>query len=252
MRRTERAGDPNDPVVARHGFRAERRYRRGRLSFTRPGFDTVSLDSVSVSVAEIVGIDQVLKVESLRETVNVTAGADILQTATSAVGRTVGSTQVAELPLVTRNFTQLTALSTGVSSPVADSLALGNGSQNVFTNGTAQLSTTFTLDGVEATNSYSGSAAGDYGTSGVATPSVDAIEEFKVQTALYDAAFGRRAGANINVVTKSGTSEFHGDVFEFFRNDALNANSFFFNSVGKPRPILRQNQLGGTLGGPVR
>jgi len=225
---------------------------RYRLSFSRPGFDTVSLDSVSVSVAEIVGIDQVLKVESLRETVNVTAGADILQTATSAVGRTVGSTQVAELPLVTRNFTQLTALSTGVSSPVADSLALGNGSQNVFTNGTAQLSTTFTIDGVEATNSYSGSAAGDYGTSGVATPSVDAIEEFKVQTALYDAAFGRRAGANINIITKSGTSEFHGDVFEFFRNDALNANSFFFNRVGQHRPVLRQNQFGATVGGPIR
>jgi len=225
---------------------------RYRLEVSSPGFNLQKLEGINVRVADRVEINCTLTIENRDEIVNVNSDGGILQTATTALGRAVGSLQVTDLPLVTRNFTQLTSLSTGVSSTVSDSLALGNGTQNVFTNGTPQLSTSFTIDGVEASNSYSGSAAGDYGTSGVATPSVDSIQEFKVQTALYDASFGRRAGANINVVTKSGTADFRGNVYEFLRNDALNANSFFFNSVGKPRPILRQNQFGGTLGGPVR
>src|SRR5207244_11863192 len=87
---------------------------------------------------------------------------------------------------------------------------------------------------------------------GVGIPSPEAIQEFKVQTSLYDAQSGRSGGANVNVVTKSGTSEFHGSVFEFFRNEVLNANSFFFNLTGQPKPILRQNQFGAALGGPDR
>ncbi len=222
-----------------------------RLEFSLPGFKRLKLDGVMVEVADRVEISPVLKIESQDETISVNDEVDILQTATSALGRAVGSPQLTELPLVTRNFTHLTALSPGVSMTLSDSLALGNGSQNVFTNGTPQLSTSFTIDGVEASNSYSGSASGDYGNSGVATPSVDTIQEFKVQTALYDASFGRKAGANINIITKSGTPEFHGNLYEFFRNDALNANSFFFNSLGNHRPVLRQNQFGATLGGPI-
>src|SRR5262249_58634760 len=77
------------------------------------------------------------------------------------------------------------------------------------------------------------------------------IQEFKVQTSLFDAEYGRNSGANVNLVTKSGGSKFHGNVFEFFRNEVLNANNFFFNKTGTRRPILRQNQFGGTIGGPI-
>jgi hypothetical protein len=83
-------------------------------------------------------------------------------------------------------------------------------------------------------------------------PSPDAIQEFKVQTSLYDAQSGRSGGGNIALVTKSGTDQFHGSVFEFFRNTDLNANNFFFNSTGTAKPILNQNQYGGTLGGPIK
>src|SRR5947209_17246527 len=86
---------------------------------------------------------------------------------------------------------------------------------------------------------------------GVAIPNPDAIQEFKVQTGLYDASFGRNAGANVNVVTRTGTNTFHGGVFEYFRNNALNANEFFRNRAGQPRGVLKQNQFGMTLGGPI-
>src|SRR5215831_14651475 len=86
---------------------------------------------------------------------------------------------------------------------------------------------------------------------GVAIPNPDAIQEFKVQTGLYDASYGRNAGAIVNVVTRSGGNEFHGNVFEFFRNDALNANDFFRKKAGQPRGVLKQNQFGFTFGGPI-
>ena len=86
----------------------------------------------------------------------------------------------------------------------------------------------------------------------IAIPNPDTIQEFKVQTSQYDAAFGRNAGANVDVITKSGTKDFHGGLWEFFRNDVLNANSFFRNKTNQPRPVLKQNQFGFDLGGPLR
>jgi len=89
-------------------------------------------------------------------------------------------------------------------------------------------------------------------TGGIAIPNPDTIEEFKVQTSQYDASFGRNAGANVDVVTRSGTTDFHGGAWEFFRNDALDANTFFRNRTGQARPVLKQNQFGFDLGGPIR
>src|SRR6202030_2644956 len=86
---------------------------------------------------------------------------------------------------------------------------------------------------------------------GISIPSPDAIEEFRVQTSQYDASYGRGSGASVNVITKSGTSQRLGNLFEFLRNDALNANDFFLNRNGQPRPVLKQNQYGATLGGPL-
>jgi hypothetical protein len=195
----------------------------------------------------------VLEVAQQDETVTVVADAQILQTNTSTLGRVVDSRQITELPLVTRNFTQLSALSPGTTMALPDSTALGKGTRNVFTNGVYQLGNGYTINGIDANNPYTNSAsgAGQGVQAGVATPSVESIHEFKVQTGLYDAAYGRNAGANVAIVTRSGTAAFHGAAYEFFRNDALNANNFFFNSLGAQRPVLRQNQFGATLGGPV-
>ncbi len=104
------------------------------------------------------------------------------------------------------------------------------------------------LDGISVSDVQgSGSISG-----GIPIPNPDTLEEFKVQTGLYDAAFGRAAGANVSVITKSGTNEYHGTVFEFLRNDILNANDFFLNATGQRRPNLKQNQFGFALGGPIK
>ena len=159
---------------------------------------------------------------------------------------------VESMPLVTRNYTQIIALSTGVSADVMNAGELGrgggsNGTDAFVTAGGSYNDNNFQMNGVEINDfqqsqNYSG---------GVAVPNPDAIEEFKVQTGQYDASFGRDAGANVNVVTKTGTNEFHGTLFEFLRNDALNANEWFRNRNGAPRQVLRQNQYGMTFGGPI-
>jgi hypothetical protein len=102
----------------------------------------------------------------------------------------------------------------------------------------------FQINGVNV-NDFGGSGLG------VAIPNPDTIQEFRVQTGMYDAEYGRDAGANVDLVTKTGSNAFHGDVFEFWRNDVLNANDYFVKGAGDPRPELKQNQFGATLGGPV-
>ncbi len=98
------------------------------------------------------------------------------------------------------------------------------------------------INDIEASGHFSG---------GIPIPNPDTLQEFKVQTGQYDASAGRSAGADVDVITKSGTNQFHGDVWEYFRNEKLNANDFFLNRVGAPTPLLRQNQFGGTFGGPI-
>ena len=159
---------------------------------------------------------------------------------------------VESMPLVTRNFTQIIGLSTGVSSDVMNAGELGrgggsNGSDAFVAAGGANNDNNFQMNGVEV-NDFQQSG---YFSGGVAVPNPDTIQEFKVQTGQYDASYGRDAGANVNVVTKTGSNQFHGTMFEFFRNDALNANEWFRNRNGEPRQVLRQNQYGMTFGGPI-
>src|SRR5215467_8293238 len=142
------------------------------------------------------------------------------------------------LPLVTRNYTQILALSPGVSADVNDASALGSGTSDFSAHGGVIADNNFQMNGLGVNDLF-------FGVIQIPIPNPDAIQEFKVQTGQYDASFGRNAGANVNVVTKGGSSQFHGTVFEFFRNDDLNANNFFLNSVGAPRAVLKQNQFGG-------
>jgi Carboxypeptidase regulatory-like domain/TonB dependent receptor/TonB-dependent Receptor Plug Domain len=219
---------------------------------SKAGFKNTSYRAITVSVTEILTLNIQLQVGSVQETIEVTVQGEQLQTETSAAGRVADSLVVESMPLVTRNFTQIIGLSTGVSSDVMSGGELGrgggsNGGDAFVTAGGNNNDNNFQMNGVEVNDfQQSGSFSG-----GVAVPNPDAIEEFKVQSGQYDASYGRDAGANVNVVTKTGGNQFHGSVFEFLRNDALNANDWFLNRNGVPRQVLRQHQYGMTFGGPI-
>ena len=223
-----------------------------QLEFSSAGFGSV-LRTVELSVTERMAVDAVLQPASVTEKIEVTEVGALLQTQSAATGRVVEGTVIRQLPLSTRNFTQLLSLSSGTSAALNDAGALGRGTQTISSSGARTTSNAITLDGVDAMNIHTNSASDNgVGSNGILVPSPEAISEFKVQTSLYDAQSGRSGGANIVLVSRSGTNEWHGSMFEFFRNKVLNANSFFFNSTGTPRATLNQNQYGGTFGGPVK
>jgi Carboxypeptidase regulatory-like domain len=223
-----------------------------RVEFSGTGFKQSVKPGLRINVTETAKLDIQLEPGAVEETVTVTSEAQLLQTESAALGRVADQVLVTNLPLVSRNYTQIITLSPGIAAPVtrSDALGRGNGGESggaFRAQGGFGRDNNFQMNGLpindlQASGSFSG---------GVAVPNPDAIEQFKVQTGQYDSSFGRNAGANVNVVTKSGTNDFHGTVFEFFRNDALNANDFFRNSAGQPRGVLKQNQFGFTLGGPV-
>ena len=217
------------------------------------GFARTIVSSVVIAVTETNVENVTVKVSSALTAVEVKGIPPVVETSTNALGDVVTTEQVEALPLVNRNFTQIMTLSAGVIASVTDAAELGRGSggqipttegqgQNV--NGARASDINFRMDGVDV-NDYDASGFG------VPIPNPDTIQEFKVQTGMYDAEYGRDAGANVTLVTKTGSNALHGDVFEFWRNDVLNANDFFFNQNSVPRPELKQNQFGGTLGGPI-
>lgn len=217
------------------------------------GFAHATRPGVILTVTETTVLNIPLSVGTATATVEVDVAPPIVESSTNALGDVVTTRQVESLPLVNRNYTQIMTLSSGVVASVtrADEVGRGSGGeiplnegagQNV--NGARASDISFRMDGVDV-NDYD--AAGF----GVPIPNPDTIQEFKVQTGMYDAEYGRNAGANVNLVTKTGTNSFHGNLFEFWRNDVLNANDFFLNLNGVPRPELKQNQFGGTLGGPI-
>ncbi len=224
---------------------------RYSIEVSNPGFATSVAASV-LGVTERIAVDLVLKPSAVAERIEVTAESPLLQTESAALGRVVDGTALKQLPLSSRNFTQLLALSPGTSGPLNDAGALGRGTQNISSGGARLGSNSVYIDGVDSINIHSNTSNENaFGSNGLVAPSPEAIQEFKVQTGLYDAQSGRSGGAAVVLVTRSGTPEYHGAAFEFFRNNVLNANSFFFNSTGQARPVLKQNQFGGNFGGPV-
>ena len=202
------------------------------VKFTATGFKSVEIPSVTVNVTETAVLDRRLEVGVQAETVTVQASQGAIDTATSSLGTLVSSETVTTLPLTSRNFTQILNLSAGVSSDVNNATALGRGTQaTASVNGLNPGQNNYEMDGVSANSlGFLGNPSDQSGTAGLSVPSPDAIEEFKVQTSTYDASYGRNPGANVNVVTKSGSDHFHGTAFEFLRNTALNANDFFYNA----------------------
>jgi hypothetical protein len=202
-------------------------------------------------------LDQILQVGAQSDQVTVDAQTETLQTATSTLGTTVGARAVISLPLSNRNYTQILALSAGTNTTANNATAFGKATQNMSVNGNDPGQNNFQMDGVNITNFANSGSANDASLyTGIGIPSPDAIQEFKVQTSTYDASYGRNPGANVNVVTKSGSNQFHGTAFEFLRDTIFNANSFFYNRDNRAsatqKQILNQNQFGAVLGGPIK
>ena len=222
------------------------------LSVDHPGFNHFVREKVVVDVAGVAVADVNLQVGATTETVVVTGAAQQLQSASSELSHVVDDTMMTSIPLSSRNFTQILALSPGVTANVIDAGALGRNSVNISANGARPWDNNVVLNGMNADNTNSQGFDDAPDKTGIPVPAPDAIEEFKVQTGLYDAEFGKEGGGTVNVVTKSGTNQFHGTAFDFFRNTDMNANLFFSNATGVARPVFRQNQYGGTVGGPIK
>ena len=222
------------------------------LTVEAPGFEKQIVRAISVAVGETAFVTVNVKVGSTATQIEVTGSAELAQTEASTLGRATDEATIVALPLANRNFSQILALSPGVLVEIPNAGALGRNTQNVSANGAKTTSNNFQFNGVDANNISQNSFSGFDPEVGIAIPNPDTIAEFKVQTGAYDAGYGRGAGANVDLVSKAGTNNFHGALWEFFRNDALNANDFFLNRNGQPRPVLKQNQFGGAIGGPIR
>jgi len=227
------------------------------IDASKANFAAFYQTNIRITVTETLYLELILQLPKAKERVEVQENASIAQTKSSALGRVVGETAVQYLPLATRNFTQIAVLSTGVIASVnnASELGIGGGglsqiessNDGIFVHGSRSYENNFLIDGVSVSDVQGSSAA----SGGIPIPNPDAIQEFKVQTGLYDASYGRYGGASISIVSQTGTDSYHGTLFEFLRNDALNANDFFRNRTNQPRPVLKQNQFGVTLGGPL-
>ncbi len=213
------------------------------------GFKKVSVSGVQLSVDQKARVDLVLEVGIITESVKVSASAPVVQLDSSELGATVDEVQIQQLPLNGRDFVQLTRLIPGVLRGIPGSNIDGAGSlawrasASFSANGMRTRDNNFLLDGVDNNETWLNSV--------VVFPNVDALQEFKVQTSTYSAEFGRSSGGVVNLQMKSGTNHFHGNLFEFLRNDKLDANDLFNNKFGRKKPPFRQNQFGGTLGGRI-
>jgi Carboxypeptidase regulatory-like domain/TonB dependent receptor-like, beta-barrel/TonB-dependent Receptor Plug Domain len=218
-----------------------------KVTVTIQGFQTTTQHSLVVNVGENLVADFSLKPGSVTETVEVTSSAPVLQSQDASVGQVIDSKNVNDLPLNGRNFTFLAQLSAGVNTPQADTR--GNAASGAFAaNGLRPAQNNYLLDGID-----NNSDTVDFlnGTNFVVLPPVDAVAEFKVQTSGFSAEYGRSGAAVLNATIKSGSNEFHGAVWEFFRNDKLDAADWFENAGGTKKGALRQNQFGISSGGPV-
>ncbi len=211
----------------------------------KAGFAEAKSEQIEVHVTETVRVSIPLKPGSVSEKVEISAQVTSVETSNATTGQSIGTETVRELPLATQNYQQLLTLSAGAQSDLNAAAQLGRGSVKLFVNGQREDNNNYLIDGISATD-YNVAQA-----TYVPLPNPDVIQEFKVQTSLYDASQGRNGGGNVNAILKSGTRTYHGDVYEFFRNDVLNANDFFLNQQGLARPSVKQNIFGGSLGGPV-
>ena len=223
---------------------------------TKPGFKAASLTDVQVIVAETTAQNIGLQTGAVTETITVATTSVQLETESSELGRVTDSEMIENLPLVARNYTQIIGLNPGVAQEANDARGLGRGGGSlaampgggsIMAQGATAVDNNFEMNGLSVNDMESSM----FYSAGIPVPNPDTIQEFKVQTAQYDATTGRDAGADVDLMTRGGTNEYHASAWEYFRNEDLNANDWFTKELGAPRGVLRQNQYGFTAGGPV-
>lgn len=221
------------------------------LSVEAPGFRKLVQSGITLQINQQAHVDLTMQLGQVSETVEVTGQAPLLETESSSLGTVVNQQLVNQLPLNGRNFIQLATLSPGVNGVgFSASGTIMSGARpddrrpgtEIFSNGNREGSNNFLYDGIDDNERLTLSI--------VLRPAVEAVREFKIQTNLYSADIGRNSGAVVDVITKSGTNQLHGSLFEFLRNSAMDARSYF-NPKGTAFPSFRLNQFGASLGGPV-
>ena len=216
-----------------------------RVKIEAPGFKTVERSPVTLVVAQTAQLNFGLELGTSSQSVSVTDTAPLLDTSSGAIGGVVTPEKVENLPMLGRNSNALMTLVPGVRATRATTVnpVLESHYQFFSINGSRPNQSQFMLDGGNNTNlTFNGP---EY------SPQVEEVQEFRIQTSNFSAEYANSGGGVINVASKGGTNEFHGSLFEYFRNDVLAANDFFSNRSGKARPMLRYNQFGGTVGGPI-
>jgi hypothetical protein len=221
------------------------------LTVSAGGFATSSLRSIQVTVSQTSSVNVTVAIAGANQDVQVNGKSEIADLESSTLGGLVDQAAIQSLPLSNRNYTQILGLSPGVVVDLPNATSLGSGTQNVASDGAAPTSNNIQFNGIDANNLSENSAAAAETDAGTAIPAPDTIQEFRVQTANFDAAYGRGTGANVDLVSKSGTNKFHGSAWEFVRNNIFNANDFFSNLDGQPRADLKHNQFGAAIGGPI-
>jgi len=217
-----------------------------RVSITAPGFATAMHNHVTVAGSATTTLNVKLEVAPAAVHVEVNDAPPVVQTASAELATTLDVRTLTSVPLPTRNFMQLVVLAPGVSMPITDNRTVGRNTPNFSVNGARFSQNSLQINGVDASDN----AAHDLGA--VAIPAPESISEVVVQTSMYDASITGAGGGNVQVTTQSGTNLLHGGVYEYFRNNALNANDPDLKAVGVARPVLRRNVFGATLGGPIR
>src|ERR1700723_2253165 len=206
------------------------------------GFAQGQFSNIGVRVTETTRMIAKLSTQAVQQKIEVQGEVQTVNTTDATTGQAIESDTIRALPLATQNFQQLLTLSTGAQSELNAAAQLGRGQVRIQVNGQREDNNNYLIEGISVT---------DYNVAELTNtplPNPDVVQEFKVQTSLYDASQGRNGGGNINAILKSGTNTVHGDVYEFFRNTALDANEYFLKGRGSPRPGVPQNIFGGTRG----
>ncbi|HMC28282.1 MAG TPA: carboxypeptidase regulatory-like domain-containing protein [Verrucomicrobiae bacterium] len=230
--KTNGSGDYTFVEVAPGNYTAE---------FEQKGFKRNVQKDLTVEINQVVTLNSTLQIGATAETVVVTSEAPLVDTTSTQLGAVVGQREVANLPLNERDTYALLQLQPGVQSQLGSDLFYGSDKPGVVSvNGGRGRANNYSVNGGDGNDQFANLP--------VVQPSPDSIQEFRVITNTFDAEYGRNSGAVVNVVTKGGTNQFHGDVYEYFRNKTLNARGYF-DTI---KPDLKQNQFGATFGGPIK
>ncbi|MEO6391005.1 MAG: TonB-dependent receptor, partial [Pyrinomonadaceae bacterium] len=217
-----------------------------RMLVQAEGFNAYTAELITVTLTETTRVSVSLTVQGVvTDQVTVDAGASRVKTDNATLGQVIDGRTATELPLASRNFTQLLGLGPGTNTYLTDNTVVGRGTQNVSVNGARPSQNNFQINGVDAN-------AGISNLQTLASPALESIAEFKLQTSLYDATYGRTGGGSVQVITKSGSNKFNGTVYDYFRTSALTANNPFLKAAGLPRPVLERNVFGFAFGGPIK